>query len=251
MATSSLIECYLFYKNLGDLTDDKTLPFHKKIINRVKLSYNIVQKKETIDPIQDVVITENVLAVIGITMPIFTSFLCLTTGMDFFDFLGGMVNGAIQLRLAWLILKENTEKLTGRGVNKSDREKIIKLLSNQAEVSEIQDFKNEYIGANAMKISALVKININEINRKILIHLDQKIAKITPDVKKQKEIKDIVTNSNTILLTNITEVISDMETDVKSKYPSIVDIDIELSKSNIAKEYEGIIPITPIDNDHI
>ncbi|OMJ84137.1 hypothetical protein SteCoe_14829 [Stentor coeruleus] len=241
---SSIGEFYLYYKNLGDISNDNNLPFYRRWIDRSKLSYSIILKKKSIDPIQDAIVTENVLAITGVSMPILTSLACYATGLNWIDLVGEASNGIVQIYLGYLICRENIEILSGRSIDLENKRKIVNILKDREEVSDIADFKTEYIGDQSLKISAAVKYNSKEVANNIIEVFENDIKKITQDPLKQQEIRELLVKSTDLLFTHTTEIIKNMEEDVQKQFPNATEIDLELAKSNIKTEYEGVVSLT-------
>lgn len=206
-------------------------------------------KKKSVDPIQDAIITENVLALMGVSMPIFTSLMVYGSGLGWIDLIGEMSNGCIQLYLGYLICKENVEILSGRSISSTDKQRIINILKDREEVAEIADVKTEYIGTGSMKISAAVKYDSREVAKNIIEILEPDICKISHDSKKQQDIRNLLVKSTDLLLTHTTEIIKNMEEDVQLAFPNATEIDLEMAKSNIKNEYRGMVSLTTSESD--
>ena len=182
-------------------------------------------------------------------MPIITSVICYSSGLGWVDLIGEISNGIIQIYLGYLICKENVEILSGRSISKKDKQSIIHIMENREEVSEIADVKTEYIGTESMKISATVKYDSREIAKNIIEILEPDIQKITNDAKKREDVRNLLIKSTDLLLTHTTEIIRNMEEDVQRAFPNATEIDLELAKSNIKTEYEGVVSLTTSSSD--
>lgn len=86
----------------------------------MKVSKALITNKISIDPIQDIIVTENVLAIMGVCIPIVSAFGCYLTGIYYLDYLGEMLNGVIQISLGILICQENARILLGHGLSDVD-----------------------------------------------------------------------------------------------------------------------------------
>jgi len=114
----SVGEFYLFYKNLGDI---ETYPGHNVFVQFFKrgvLAIKVLSRLHPADPIQVVVVSENVTAVLGMSLPLLTSFVTYFTGLTFLDEVGCILNGSVQLYLAWSICWDNTQVLMGKSLSK-------------------------------------------------------------------------------------------------------------------------------------
>jgi hypothetical protein len=88
-------ELVLFYLNLGDVTEDDGLSIPRKLFHRIQFSIDILLKKRSVDPIQDAIITENILAVCGVTIPLLSSGTIYFLGMEWLDMVGELMNGIL------------------------------------------------------------------------------------------------------------------------------------------------------------
>ena len=105
---------------MGDCYNEPPMSFTQSVASRVKLSWQIANEKVRIDPIQQAIVNENVLAIMGVCMPIVTSLACYATSNNIFDLIGEMLNGGIQIYLGYLICNENVKILIGKSLEKQD-----------------------------------------------------------------------------------------------------------------------------------
>lgn len=98
------------------------MPFLSRWKARVRLAYNVLRKRTKIDPIQHTIVNENVLAIMGVCMPIMTSVGAYATGIGGLDLIGEMLNGVVQIYLGALICTENVGFLIGKSMSKADAE---------------------------------------------------------------------------------------------------------------------------------
>lgn len=117
---SSLGEFYLFYKNLGDIQSFPDRTFLPQVYLKAMLAWNVLTKRHPADPIQVIVVSENVTSVIGMSLPLISSFLTYFTGWVVLDQLGCVLNGCVQIYLAWAIFWDNTQVLIGKSLSKAE-----------------------------------------------------------------------------------------------------------------------------------
>lgn len=194
-------------------------------------------KKKSIDAIQDVIITENVLAVMGVVTPIVTTFACMWTGINTFDLVGQMINGNIQLYLGFLIIKSNLSILAGKSINIDQKKAIIQNLMNMKEISHIADFKTEFTGDESVKVYLKIKHNTQYIAENLVKEFRPDILLLTQDEEKRKKIEKILME-NVINYDEIIDIfISRVEQDIVKAYPNATNIDLELSNLNILESH--------------
>lgn len=109
-------EFYLFFKNLGDIDTNPPSSFLRTFYRRVLLAMKILTRKQPADPIQVMVVSENVISVVGMSLPLLSSFIAYFTGFNWLDTASGVVNGSIQIYLAWHIFWDNTKILAGKSL---------------------------------------------------------------------------------------------------------------------------------------
>lgn len=121
-------EFFLFYQNLGDIETYPGRNVFVQFYKRGVLAVKVLSKLHPADPIQVAVVSENVTAVLGMSLPLMTSFVTYFTGWTFLDEVGCIMNGSVQIFLAWSIFWENTQVLMGKSLSKADT-----MVSNYAE----------------------------------------------------------------------------------------------------------------------
>ena len=107
----------------------------------------------------------------------------------------------------------------------------------------IDDIKSEYISTDKVKIAAKVKFDLQEITQNVLTEMEPDIRNATADPLVQAEVRKLLEKSIGMMLTYTTEIIQDIETDLKKDFPFISEIDLEQSKDNINKDFEGLLTV--------
>lgn len=118
------------------------------------------------------------------------------------------------------------------------------ILEDREEVDYVEDLKSEYISSNTLKIAATIKYDSEEITQNILEVLQEDIKKLTNDAAKQEQIKRLIHKSTELVLTHTTEIIKEMEEDIREEFPYVTEIDLEQSEKNIRQDYMGLIPLS-------
>lgn len=118
------------------------------------------------------------------------------------------------------------------------------ILEDREEVDYVEDLKSEYISSNTLKIAATIKYDSEEITHNILEVLQEDIKKLTNDAAKQEQIKRLIHKSTELVLTHTTEIIKEMEEDIREEFPYVTEIDLEQSEKNIRQDYMGLIPLS-------
>ena len=223
---------------MGDISKDHHLAFFKRLYLRCGLSFNVIMKRKSIDAIQDAIITENVLAVMGVVTPIVTTFACMWTGINTFDLVGQMINGNIQIYLGYLIIRSNLSILAGKSINIEQKKAIIQNLMNMKEISHVADFKTEFTGDESVKVYLKIKHNTQYIAENLVAQFGQDIRNLTLDDEKRKKIEKLLMES----VVNYDEIIdifiNKVEQDIVKAYPNATNIDLELSALNILESHK-------------
>lgn len=242
-------EVYLFHKNLGDIQSFPNRHFLPQLYLKAHLAWRVLTKRHPTDPIQLIVVSENVTSVLGMSVPLISSFLAYFTGWNMLDQLGCILNGSVQIYLAWSIFWDNSQVLIGKSLSKvetlvRDKQQIKTMLEDRDEVAAIEELKSEYVAMREVKIAATVKYDLKEIAGNVLTELEPDIREASVDPFIRAEIRKLVEKSTGFTLTYTTEIIQNIENDVRTEFPYIVEIDLEQSKDNIIKEYAGLISLT-------
>lgn len=214
--------------------------FFKRLMIRSRLSYNIIFKKQSVDPIQDAIITENVLAVLGVGTPVLTSFLCYATGLAWFDLLGEFCNGIVQIYLGFLICKENSQILIGKSLSSLDIVQLLTILHSRREIKDIQSLKTKYSN-DELAVSAEVVYDQEFIAHKLIQALEIDIKNLDLDRDTENRLKELLKRSTLLFITHNAEVIMKIEADIMKAFPSAREIDIEKCVTNIKKEFRGVM----------
>lgn len=214
--------------------------FFKRLLLRSRLSFRIIFKKQSVDPIQDAIITENVLAVMGVGTPVLTSFLCYATGLGWIDLIGEFSNGVIQIYLGYLICKENSQILIGRSLQSVDNIKLLSILNSRREIKDIQYLKTTYSN-DELALSAEVVYDQDFLAQKLIRALENDIKQISLDEASERGLKELLTKSTYLFITHNAEVIRKIENDIIKAFPCATEIDIEKCVTNIKKELQGVM----------
>ncbi|CAG9315713.1 SLC30A9_1 [Blepharisma stoltei] len=250
ITASSVAEFYVTYKNLGDISSEPAANnVIKRIIERTALLYKIWKQHYLVDPIQHAIINENIISIAGVIIPITTSFICYYTGWIWLDIMGRMLNGLLQLHISNSMFSENMTVILGKSLSKTQLEIVKKILEDRDTIQKVEGLKTEQLTSKSMKLYMDVIYNAKEITENIIEVLEDDISQISTDSEVQKKIRKLIGKSNDLVITHQTEIIKDMEEDVKKKYPLISQIDIELSSKNINPAYEGVVTESDDDED--
>ena len=215
------------------------LPFHKRLALRCKLSYSVIMKKKSIDAIQDAIITENVLAVMGVVTPIITTFACKWTGLFYFDLIGQMINGNIQLYLGYLIVRSNLGILAGKSIDLNSKQEITKKILEKKEILKVTDFKTEFTGDESVRLYLKIKHNSQYIGQNLVAEFEKEILKLTDDPEKIKSVKKLMMETIVNYDEIVDLIINKAEKKIVDDFPDAINIDLELSESNIIKGVEA------------
>lgn len=123
------------------------------------------------------------------------------------------------------------------------------ILEDRDEVTGIEQLKSEYVAMREVKIAATVKYDLKEIAENVLTELEPEIREASVDPYIRAEIRKLVEKSTGLTLAYATEIIQTIEADVRKEFPYIAEIDLEPSKDNIHKDFEGLIPLTSDEED--
>ena len=139
--------------------------------------------------------------------------------------------------------------IIGKSLNRAETfvpptQRIKEILEDRDGVQNIEDIKSEYISGDRLKIAATIKYDLQEITENVLNEMEEDIKKTSSDPFTQAEVRKISEKSIGLILSYTTEIIQDIERDIVEEFPYVTEIDLEQSKDNINKAYEGVIPLT-------
>ncbi|OMJ93360.1 hypothetical protein SteCoe_3716 [Stentor coeruleus] len=233
---SSFGEFYLFYKNLGDIQNFSEYNILKGITKRISLAYNVIANKITIDPIQDAIVNENILAITGVCLPIFTSLMCYISGFGIFDTIGSVLNGVLQIYLGYMLSVDNIKVLAGQSLDPKNTEIIMKLIEKNKKVKSVDEIKTEILGFDAMKISTTIKYNSQAIGEEIMNELKDEIDSMCKTPEDKDTINKIIKIAVEETLLQTSQSIKIMEILIYEKFPHVTDVDLEISKNKVIED---------------
>ena len=201
--------------------------------------------KFKVDPIQSAIVVENVLAMVGVTMPILTSVLCYVTGAEWFDLIGEMLSGGVQVYLGYLLCLENFRVLLGQTIDIQDKVKVWNIINSNQSIERIVSMKATYYSSENIKLFVSLKYDYPTLREKILHAIEKDIDEITQEQEEREKIKGLIIKGSDISLTHITEILEDLENDIIEKFPGCKQFGVINSKSNINPEYKQLLDEKP------
>ncbi|CAG9316901.1 SLC30A9_2 [Blepharisma stoltei] len=227
---SSFVEFWLFYKNLGNIKEfPASLSFKESLKGRLKLSYDIITQKIDIDPIQNAIAIENVLAVMGVCTPIATSALYYVTNLWWLDPLGQAINGVIQMYLGYLIIEDNSKILIDKSVNEEYMKKVREFISSRNGVLKVWKLKSKYLNSTEYSIAIDIAYDPKKISSSVVEELKSDIEQASKG-RSEEEIKQLITKATEFVLVKTDEFNRGLKIEVKQQFPDVADIDIEQLK---------------------
>lgn len=240
---SSVGEYFIFYKNLGDLTNDAKFPLFKQVVMRVKVAREVISNKRRVDPIQSTIVIENVLAIVGVTTPIITSAVCLVTGTNSLDLFGEMLNGVIQVYLGAIICAENSKVLAGYGVSRFEGQLIKDNMMTKLDIERVVALRTVYADSTSISLFASVLFAQEAIQRKVVSALSSRIRALTEDPQEAAHIEQVLSEACYYTITRLSEIQNETEEAIRSRFPYLQKFHFNHSKSNILQEFRGVIPV--------
>lgn len=134
-------------------------------------------------------------------------------------------------------------------MGKSDIAALKNLMEDREDVDGVDTLKTEYLGTHTLKISANVKYDFEEISEKLVLALEKEVAQIGKTENQRELIRKILVKSSDSVLAHTTDIIKDVENDIKKEFPHITEIDLEQSKSNIHEPYRGLMSLTSSESE--
>lgn len=201
---------------------------------------SIFNRSASAGPVQDTVIVENIMSVTSATIPLFTSLLSYSTGFFYFDLLGQVANGSIQVFLGYRIAQENSQILMGKSLKKEDCEKIISIILARKEIVKVENLKN-ICSIDQLRISAEIKVNEKIVAKCILKMMEKDMKAIDVD---QEKLRELVQKFAIMTLSKSTEICKETEEKVKEVYEFANMIDIEKGDSSENPERRRLVEKT-------
>lgn len=109
-------------------------------------------KQRSVDPIQDAIVSENILSIVGVFVPLMTSGTIYLCGMEWIDNVGEMINGILQIYLGYKITNENVGIIMGRSMSKEELTDLLVVIDDREKVADITHIKTVYLDSDQLSI---------------------------------------------------------------------------------------------------
>lgn len=235
-------EVFLFYKNMGDISEDQDYNVLSRMYYRMKLSADILAKKREVDPIMDAIVAENILSMVGVFVPLVTSGTIFMLGWEWVDNVGELINGILQIYLGYKITNENVCIIMGRSMSKEELNNLLHVINDRENVADITHLKSVYLNSDQLSIQGTVKFDPQIIGEKVAGFLTEEAKKRGFDDERLQKVQELLVQATDETLTEMTECIRTAETSINMNYPFISQIDLEQGPTNIDKHYAQFIP---------
>jgi hypothetical protein len=228
------------------MVGDAELDFSSRVSNRVKCAKALVLNHVKIDAIQDTIVTENVLAIMGASLPVLSTLACYVTGANWIDYIGEMLNGVIQLKLGSLIVHENTKILLGDGLSPVEttvrvRQRIKGIMQSHDKVLEVNDFFSEHISNTQLKISAKVLLDKQALLREVLDELSHDFKRLPQAGDFHTQLEEVAARACSRTLKLSEELMEKFEDDIRTHVPNARHINLKPLVKDFEERTAGAI----------
>lgn len=210
-----IVESFTLYKAL-----------HELFLHHPKLSLRDALREG--DPVTIAVIYEDGVAVIGVLIALAGTVLTALTGSPLFDAVGSIAIGISLAIVAVLLIRKNREFLIGKSIPTEKSDAIIELMIAEPCIEKVIDFKSTVLDIGRYHLKCEVEWNgaalLNEI-------IGEKDLKETFDEVSQDygEFKRYIAYTTNRVPRLIGRTIDGIEKKIKSAFPEVEHIDIEIN----------------------
>ncbi|KAH9492656.1 hypothetical protein Btru_024405 [Bulinus truncatus] len=180
-----------------------------------------------IDPNVNVVLLEDLAAVIGVGIAGVCISISALTGSSFADATGSFLIGTLLGSVAAFIVHQNTHQLVGRSIPESERQEISQLLERDRMIRSLHDIKATQMGG-VVRYKAEVDFDGKEITRAYLYKqdLDQLLLE-AQNLKTVEDLETFMMNHGEKIIDALGAEVDRIEKSLKSKHPEIRHVDLE------------------------
>lgn len=184
--------------------------------------------KRGIDPNVTVVLLEDSAAVLGVVIAAACMSLTHYTGNPLYDAVGSIAIGSLLGLVALFIIRTNTQILIGRSIPEEMQKNISSLLENDRMIRSLHDIKATEVGGEA-RYKAELDFDGREIARAYLYKQDMdQLLKEMQELKDTIEAEEFMLKHGEKMVDSLGEQVDRIETILKSKYPNIRHVDLEV-----------------------
>lgn len=180
------------------------------------------------DPVTLTVVYEDAAALVGIVTALVGIAMAHLTGNAVYDAWGSIGVGLILALIAILLMQKNRQFLLGKAIPEEMRDEIIKLLEADPYIEKVYEFKSEVLDMSSYRIKCEVEFNGAALVEDIMEHdnVREEYGEVCNNYEGFKKFIAYQTNRIPRL---IGRKIDEIEKRIKSAYPKVKYIDIEIN----------------------
>jgi solute carrier family 30 (zinc transporter), member 9 len=182
------------------------------------------------DPSTSVVLLEDMVAVIGVTVAGGCLALSHYTGSMLPDAVGALIVGGLLSGVACFIVWTNTQALIGRSIPIQKQDAIMRVVEKSKIIRGTYDIKATMLGGDKIRFKAEVDVDGKELTRRYLEQADlEALLKEMQAVKNQEQAVLFMLKHGDNIVNILGAEINKIEADIKTQYPTVKHIDIEIN----------------------
>ncbi|KAI8797910.1 proton-coupled zinc antiporter SLC30A9, mitochondrial-like [Biomphalaria glabrata] len=180
-----------------------------------------------IDPNVNVVLLEDLAAVLGVGIAGVCIGITAVTGSPFADAMGSALIGTLLGSVAAFIVHQNTHQLVGRSIPESERQEISQLLERDRMIRSLHDIKATEMGG-VVRYKAEVDFDGKEITRAYLYKQDLELMlSEAQNLKTVEELETFMMNHGEKIIDALGAEVDRIEKLLKNKHPEVRHVDLE------------------------
>ncbi|XP_033116826.1 zinc transporter 9-like [Anneissia japonica] len=181
------------------------------------------------DPSVNVVLLEDSVAVLGVSVAAICMGLTSLTGSPVYDALGSLMIGGLLGVVSTFLIYTNTEALVGRSIPQDQLTHISEALENDVMVRGVYDVKATVMGVDKIRFKAEVDFDGQEVTRSYLDHQD--IESMLQDMKKfetLEQLEQFMLRHGENIIDNLGMEVDRIEKEIKNVNPDVRHVDLEI-----------------------
>ncbi|XP_020641862.3 proton-coupled zinc antiporter SLC30A9, mitochondrial isoform X1 [Pogona vitticeps] len=181
------------------------------------------------DPSTNVVLLEDMAAVLGVTLAATCMGLTSITGNPHYDSLGSLGVGTLLGIVSAFLIYTNTEALLGRSIQADQLQRLTELLESDPAVRAIHDVKATDMGMSKVRFKAEVDFDGRIVTRSYLEKQDiEQLLQEIQQVKTLEELEVFMLKHGENIIDTLGAEVDRLEKELKKRNPEVRHVDLEI-----------------------
>ena len=125
------------------------------------------------------------------------------------------------------MLHSNLGILASRSLGRRDVANLVRLIESRPGILRLSNIKTNYISSREVKLMAQIRFNLYYIKKRLLQDINHDLLASQLTEEERRRVESLLSNLVDLTVTHTTEVVRDMEEDLRKAFPNANYIDLE------------------------